>query len=270
MRFDSKTEILILIIGAGILLIWYVFRFVGNKKYKKKQLIDQKYIESILKDKVTFFQQLDQAARNKFIDRVSYFLATTMISPEKGAIITDQDRILVAASATIPLFHFDKWSYENLDEVIIYPSTFNERYEIDTMDRLILGMVGDGVMNRKMLISLESLRSGFSNNLSTHNTAIHEFVHLIDKADGEIDGIPSYLIPQELVKPWLKEMHRSIEAIKRNRSDIRDYAATNEAEFLAVVSEYFFQKPKKLEEDHPILYQLLEEIYNRENESVRH
>ena len=77
-----------------------------------------------------------------------------------------------------------------------------------------------------------------------------------------MDGVPEYLIPKNLIQPWVEEMHETISAIRRDKSDIRDYAATNPAEFLAVVSEYFFQKPKLLAEDHPELYAMLNEIYN--------
>ncbi|MFD1772046.1 M90 family metallopeptidase [Sphingobacterium suaedae] len=259
-----KIWLVSIVFLIGTLLIWYVFKYVGNKRYRNTRIAETTFIRTTLANQVTFFKHLRSDAQDIFLQRVVYFLTTTKISAEKGARITDTDRVLVAASATIPLFHFEKWSYENLDEVILYPGTFNERYDTDHPENLILGMVGDGVMNRKMIISLPSLRAGFSPS-ATSNTAIHEFVHLIDKADGEVDGIPEYLIPKELIQPWLKEMHRTIARIRHDKSDIRDYAATNEAEFLAVVSEYFFQKPKMLQEDHPALYALLDEIYNKQS-----
>ncbi|GHE36895.1 M90 family metallopeptidase [Sphingobacterium griseoflavum] len=260
---DNQIWALGSILLVGILLIWYVFKYVGNKKYRSTQVLDARFIRSVLAQKVVFFQRLDATAQDRFVERVSYFLATTIISAEKGAQVTDKDRILVAAGATIPLFHFQDWSYENLDEVLIYPGTFNEKYDTDAPDRMVLGMVGEGVMNRKMILSLQSLRAGFGEQPTAGNTAIHEFVHLIDKADGDIDGVPNYLIPDELVRPWLQAMHKNMEAIRKDRSDIRDYAATNEGEFLAVISEYFFQKPKQLAIDHPELYQLLNEIYSK-------
>lgn len=258
----SKMWVVAFIFFVGTLLIWFVFKRVTNKKYRTAEILNNDVIKDILHQKVSFFQKLSSAAQSTFIERVVYFLATTKISPEKGAQITDTDKVLVAASATIPLFHFKQWSYENLDEVLIYPGRFDEHYEASNPTNNILGMVGDGVLNRKMIISLESLRRGFAPT-SYSNTAIHEFVHLIDKADGDVDGIPEYLIPQELVRPWLQEMHKTIKNIRKDKSDIRDYAATNEAEFLAVVSEYFFQKPQLLKEDHPALYAILEEMYNR-------
>lgn len=262
MEHDKLWTVALLFLG-GALIIWYIFRYVGNKRYYKTTLPDESTVRLILEKYVFFFNKLSAGSQDTFIQRVIYFLGTTRISAEKGARINDTDRVLVAASATIPLFHFKHWSYENLDEVIIYPATFDERYDIDKPDNRIVGMVGDGVLNRKMILSLSSLREGFSMT-SDHNTAIHEFVHLIDKADGEVDGIPEYLIPKALIKPWLTEMHRTIERIRKGQSDIADYAATNEAEFLAVISEYFFQKPTSLQKDHPRLYALLDTIYNKE------
>jgi len=253
--------ILVFIFVAGIALGIFVWRNVGNKKMINSEIPAKEYIKEILHEKVDFFNKLNIEQQENFLERVIYFLHTTKISAEKGAVVIDKHRILIAASATIPLFHFQSWSYENLDEVLVYPDTFDDKYNTVEEKRNILGMVGDGVMHRKMILSLPALMAGYHQNGSS-NTAIHEFVHLIDKADGEVDGVPEYLIPKNLIQPWLEEMHETISEIRRNKSDIREYAASNPAEFLAVVSEYFFQKPKLLKTDHPELYDLLNEIYN--------
>ncbi len=258
-----STVVLIIIFLFGIVLVFFVWKNVGNKKIVNPEIPNEDYIKEVLHDKVDFFNQLNEEQQATFISRVSYFLHTTRISPEKGARITDEQCILIAASATIPLFHFHNWSYENLDEVLVYPGTFNEKYNTEEERRNILGMVGDGAMHRKMILSLPALMAGFEQH-SDGNTAIHEFVHLIDKADGEVDGVPEYLIPKNLIQPWIDEMHQTIKEIRRDESKIRDYAATNPAEFFAVVSEYFFQKPRLLEKDHPELFVMLNEIYNGE------
>ncbi len=142
----------------------------------------------------------------------------------------------------------------------MYPDYFDERFSTASEVRNVAGMVGSGALSSKMILSQQALRNGFLN-FSADNTAIHEFVHLIDKADGEVDGIPEYLIPKSLIEPWIKEMHKTIREIRTGESDIREYAGTNEAEFFAVVSEYFFKKPSLLKEDHPKLYRMLDHIY---------
>jgi Mlc titration factor MtfA (ptsG expression regulator) len=63
--------------------------------------------------------------------------------------------------------------------------------------------------------------------------------------------------------PWLDLIHKNIEAIQQNKSDINPYGATNKTEFLAVVSEYFFTQPGLLKEKHPELYEVLSKIFKQ-------
>lgn len=254
-----------LVFCVGILLIYFVFKVFKAKANRTYYELSLSVIEEMLRLKVKFYTKLAVDDQTVFIERVQYFLKTVKISGEKGVELTDEDRVLIAASATIPLIHFETWAYENLDEVLVYPDYFDERFDIEAKNRNVAGMVGSGVMNHKMILSLPALRAGYEK-YSLGNTAVHEFVHLIDKADGEIDGIPEYIIPKELIDPWMLEMERTIRAIRKGESDIRDYAATNDAEFLAVLSEYFFKKPKLLKEEHPELFDLLDKIYNRKLE----
>ena len=127
-----------------------------------------------------------------------------------------------------------------------------------------MGMVGNGHMNGQMLLSRAALVKGFSSAAGKENTAIHEFVHLLDGADGATDGIPEHLVPPEYAQPWLSLMHREMHKIKEGHSDINPYALTNEAEFFAVAAEYFFEKPGKLQEKHPELYEQLKLIFKQD------
>jgi MtfA peptidase len=124
-------------------------------------------------------------------------------------------------------------------------------------------MVGSGALHKMMVISQGALRDGFSNKTDKENTAIHEFVHLIDKTDGDIDGIPELLMQNQCIKSWLKLMLDEIGAIKENESDINPYGATNEAEFFAVASEYFFERPLLFKQKNPELYTLMEKIFRQ-------
>ena len=85
-----------------------------------------------------------------------------------------------------------------------------------------------------------------------------------DKADGIIDGVPGVLMENQYVIPWVKKMEEEIAEILERKSDIRPYGATNQAEFLSVVSEYFFKRPRLLSKKHPELFDLLEKLYNQD------
>ena len=126
-------------------------------------------------------------------------------------------------------------------------------------------MVGNGAMQRFMILSQPSLREGFNNKADKSNTGVHEFVHLIDKTDGDIDGVPESLLDKKYLLPWIDLMHKSIKEILAEKSDINPYGATNKAEFFAVVSEYFFEQPALLRMKHPELYHVLEQIFRKKN-----
>jgi Mlc titration factor MtfA (ptsG expression regulator) len=178
-----------------------------------------------------------------------------------GLEISDTDRMFIASSAIIPIFGFPAWRYKNLTNVILYPDTFNKDFQYEGEERNIMGMVGSGYMNGQMLLSRAALVKGFSNAAGEENAAIHEFVHLLDGSDGATDGVPGYLMDHQYTLPWLHIIHQEMHRIEEGKSDINPYALTNEAEFLAVVAEYFFEKPGQLQQKHPELYEQLSKIF---------
>jgi len=216
----------------------------------------------ILFEKVAFYNALDAEEKLRFEYKVQEFLLNFRITGIDVE-VDETDRILVAASAVIPIFGFDNWRYINLDEVLLYPGAFNERFETEGPGRAILGMVGTGYMEGKMILSKPALLLGFANETDKKNTAIHEFVHLLDMADGRTDGIPSLLLEKQYSIPWIKLIEKKIGDIYKHKSDINPYAGTSRTEFYAVVSEYFFERPKLLKQKHPELYKLLEEVFDQ-------
>ena len=92
----------------------------------------------------------------------------------------------------------------------------------------------------------------------------HEFAHLVDKTDGVIDGVPSVGLDRKAIGPWIDLVRRKMAEIEDGDSDINPYALTNEAEFFAVTSEYFFERPGVMERKHPELYRMLERVFNQD------
>lgn len=254
----------ITIIIVTILVLFFVIRALRNRKSTAPQIPENKEHELLLKH-VRFYKALDAAGQLSFRARVSHFLNTVTITPVGEVVVTELDRLYVAAAAIIPIFSFEDWAYNNLNEVLIYPNAFTKDFSGVAEESNVLGMVGEGAMHRMMILTIGSLRAGFEQ-VGTGNTAIHEFVHLLDKADGSTDGVPEAMLPEGLIKPWMQYMRRAINEIRKGDSEINPYGGTNEAEFFAVISEYFFQKPQKLKENHPELWELLEKIYRIKEE----
>jgi MtfA peptidase len=214
----------------------------------------------ILNEKVFYYTQLTPEEKDQFEKRVQHFLNTTRITGIKTTVDLI-DQLLVAASAIIPVFAFPDWEYLNLKEVLIYPGAFNQKYQIGSAQSNILGMVGSGSMEGKMILSKSALHKGFSNEKDKINVGIHEFIHLIDKSDGQIDGIPTLLQDKQYVIPWLDLVRQNMEEIHNAGSDINPYGGVNREEFFSVISEYFFERPKLLERKHPELYSQLSDIF---------
>ena len=235
-------------------------------RQRKKIIITDPFPETyrdILKTQVPFYQQLNEDNKKEFEKRLQQFLKQVRITGVKTT-VEDLDKVLIAASAIIPIFNFPGWEYIHLHEVLLYPDSFDHEFQQKGGNRSILGMVGNGALNHVMILSQQQLRQAFINKTGKDNTAIHEFVHLVDKTDGDIDGVPAFIMERKYIQPWLQLMRHEINLINEDKSDIDPYGATNEAEFFAVVSEYFFERPKLLKEKHPELYALLEKIFSKQ------
>lgn len=239
---------------------FWSFLFGAEKKQQLREFPEVWRL--ILRQTINFYTTLTPDEAQRFEDAMLLFLDTTRITGIRTQ-VEDEDRIVIAASAVIPIFGFPNWSYQNLDEVLLYPMHFDADHNIGSKEMAILGMVGYGYMDGKMVLSKKALHHGFDNMSDRQNTAIHEFVHLLDKQDGAIDGLPIHLIEENAVLPWLNLIDAKIHEIQEDESDIREYGAKNRAEFLAVASEYFFERPHLLAEKHPRLYATLEKLFGQ-------
>ncbi len=254
---------LFLVLAGLIAFIFLVTALLRSKtRMHKTAYILNDNERFLLKEHVAFYNDLTEAKRTVFEKRMQQFLATIRITGINTE-AEELDKVLIAASAIIPIFGFENWEYTNLNEVLLYPGSFNESFDQQGEDRNTLGVVGTGAYQNIMILSKQDLRQGSLNSSGTHNTAIHEFTHLIDKTDGETDGIPEFMLDKTYTLPWLNLMHQNVESILQNNSDINPYGATNKAEFFAVVSEYFFKQPELLQEKHPELYKMLAKIFRQ-------
>lgn len=251
------------LIFAILLIGFAIWALVIHPNRKKVNVKFSTSYRAKLQDKVLFYRKLTSDQKVQFEKDIVHFLEHYRITGV-GFTPSEEDRLLVAASAVIPIFGFPQWTYRNLNEVLLYPNAFNHEYETQGNDRNIAGMVGWGAMNRTMILSLQSLHGGFENEHSKSNVGIHEFVHLIDKSDGAVDGIPEIVMSKQYTIPWIKMIHQEIKDIQHGKSDINPYAAYNDSEFLSVISEYFFTQPELLEKKHPDLYHVLTQIFNQD------
>ena len=256
-----------LLILAGIAVFIFFYAILPGIR-KKNSVLKNPFPEEwkkILEDKVSFYRALSPTDKEKFCERVKLFLSKARITGVE-LVVTDTLKLLVATSAVIPVFAFEEWNYVNLGEILIYNGLVETNQAADAENHNnILGQVRPFQSKHLLLLSKQSLEAGFEKMNGKENVGFHEFAHLIDEADGTIDGVPKALMPEELVKPWTELMYKEIERIKHGKSDINPYGLTNHAEFFAVVCEYFFEDHDRFRTHHQELYDLLTKVFSKKD-----
>lgn len=255
----------------GIVLAGLASRSWTATDRRRKRLLAEPFADSdreILRRYVAFYRGLDQANERRFEDLMKVFLGEVTITGIRTD-VDDVSRILIGASAIIPIFGLDDFEYAGLGEVLLYPDAFNADYQTDdatdrtTQQPTMLGMIGNAHLSGVMILSKPSLVSGFRNDSDRRNVGIHEFSHLIDKRDGDVDGIPA-TIPSQTIDPWVRWVGEELRGEGKSDATIDDYAYTNEAEYFAVLSEYFFESPALLQQKNPRLFEMMRKMYHQD------
>ena len=187
--------------------------------------------------------------------------------------VTVEMKLVIAFYACLLLLHVNpKNGYENLKTIIIYPNTIISREVhsnggIFTQERFLLE--GQSLNDTVIISWHEAKKEAY--HPRRNNVIIHEFAHEIDFMDGEIDGIPPMEGPKYMASA--NSLHKHFKALSQVVQKNRDwgkykllgeYASTNEAEFFAVVTELFFEKPNSLKQNFPDLYNELFDFYKIE------
>jgi len=200
------------------------------------------------------------------------FLREKRIEGAGGLRITEEIRVAIAAQACFLLLWLEVGLYPGLKTVLVYPSTVVPRdassfsrmgtFTVQNPHQPILGQSWrQGVV----ILTWEGVERGAADPTDGQNVVLHEFAHQLDQETGEADGIPAGVRVSRL-KPWAHVIERDLGRLRAAASKgfetvLNPYGATNEAEFFAVATETFFEKPKQLRASDPELYALLSEYY---------
>lgn len=258
-----------ILLGIGALVLWNTYTIFTKKYVERKELETTPFPaewRKILKRYVNFYNALSEEEKLHFESEIQIFLHETRVTGIKTE-VDDITLVLAGASAIIPVFSFPEWEYENLGEILIYPGPFTKDFRMEGPGRTVTGMVGTGVMQGIMILSKPALIAGFDNSQDKKNVGIHEFVHLLDSADGSYDGVPERFMEHQYIAPWLEVIRKETERIHQGKSKMNPYGATNRVEFFAVASEYFFEHPDALKKNKPELYELLTHVFQQDTKS---
>ena len=217
---------------------------------------------TLLNKHVPLFRMLPQENHRKlegcigvFLDEISFEACGGL--PE----VTDEMRLGIAAQACLLLLESGYADFGRLRSVLIYPDAYQTRDEQGS-DSVRLG---ESWQTGSVVLSWKSVVEGARNPEDGRNVVIHEFAHQIDQYDGAADGLP-VLKGRGEYKKWAEAFSKSYdllcERVNAGKRTVLDpYGATNPAEFFAVATETFFEKPVQLQRKHPAVYEELRTFY---------
>jgi Mlc titration factor MtfA (ptsG expression regulator) len=171
--------------------------------------------------------------------------------------VTEEMRVVIAACAVRPVLRLGLGFYDHIAEIVVYP---HERLTVPGHGDHVLGVAHPhGVV----VLSWPAVQRGLRRPDDGHDTALHEFAHALDLADGHMDGTPPLRRTREL-DPWAKTLGDRLADVRRGVAPLDPYAGTNEAELFAVATEHFFERPRELKREMPDLYARLSTFYRQD------
>ncbi len=235
-----------------------MFKFLRDRRRRRllKTALPDAWID-ILEDRLTFVATLPISQRQRFFDHVNVFANEKKWVAAGGlGTVTEEMRVVISGCAARLVRNLSLDSYDRLTEIIVYPSSF----ALPNDEREILGLAHHW---GTVILSWDAVRKGIAVPSDGHDTAVHEFAHALDIEDGVYDGTPK-LDSRPSYHDWARVLGKHFSKLQNNpRSGVvRAYGATNKAEFFAVATEAFFEKPKSLKRRAPDLFTELEHFYN--------
>jgi Mlc titration factor MtfA (ptsG expression regulator) len=212
---------------------------------------------AILAHRYAHYHRLPGALRTAFETQVQVFVAEKRITGV-GIEVTDELKVLVAASAATLSVAWEGYGWEALTEVLLYARDFDRDYSFEGKV-----LAGEAHPWGTVIISAPTLLQSFADPDDGYHVGLHEFAHLVDMSATRFDGIPSGF-DEEQSRRWLALAEREMERMRTGRSVIDPYGADSVVEFLAVAVEAFFERPRALRRGHEDVYAMLRGYFGQD------
>ncbi len=261
-----------IILTLAILAIFWIATSGKRKARKRQSIVNVPFPaewRKILRKNLPFFYKMPADLQLQLKNKMQIFLAEKNFVGRKGQEIDDEVRVTIAAQACLLLLNRSTDFYPFLKTIVVYPAAFitkHAQYDhsgVKTQDARVL--LGESWTRGQVILSWHHSASGGADFEDGHNLVIHEFAHQLDGESGVTNGAPP-LNNEQNYQEWSKVLSEEFQTLQRqaqrgHSSFLDQYGATNPAEFFAVCSEVFFEKPIQLKELHHELYQQLKSYY---------
>ncbi|MBK6464083.1 MAG: zinc-dependent peptidase [Myxococcales bacterium] len=229
----------------------------------------------ILERNVRHAARLTPAEREELEQLTRVFVAEKAFEGCGGLELTDEIRVTIAGQACLLLLNRETDVYPELEIVLVYPHAYRAPARRQDGAVVIEGdeaRLGESWSRGMVVLAWDHVSTSARHLGGGHNVVLHEFAHQLDAEEGDMDGVPEldsnahYLGWARIFGEEFHELTQRLHADRR--SDIDPYGAASPAEFFAVVTEMFFERPRALRHGHPELYAELSAFYRQDPASA--
>lgn len=256
-----------IILALPALLIGFVFGMPTVRALRRRRIRRQDFPgrwRPALEHLVPLYRVMPASLKQQLEGLVLVFLAEKHFIGCAGLVIDDTIRVSIAGQACLLIMNRETDFYPDLQVVLVYPSAFFATREIRDaagvhhIDERLLE--GESWHEGKVILAWDEVRAGGLRADDGINVVVHEFAH-------QLDSVPAGHGDEEMVgSAWSPRMQTAFEglraALQEGRATLLDpYGAESPAEFFAVASETFIERPARMRELHPELYAELTRLY---------
>lgn len=246
------------------------------REWRRRRILQRHPLDERLwrraRARLHFLDGLSGRELSRLRDMAVVFLAEKQITPVRGAVLSDADRLSIALQACLPVLELGLDCYRGWVGIVVHPADFkvsrSETDEHGVVHEWDDALAGESWPGGPVVLSWDALDEAGSVAEGGANVVIHEFAHKLDMMDGAVDGVPP--LPSRRARAaWIDVLDRELERLRRQVDAGREtfldpYAAEHEAEFFAVASEAFFESPNALKREHPELYALFKDFFRQD------
>jgi Mlc titration factor MtfA (ptsG expression regulator) len=246
---------------------------------RRRKILEQPFPPghvAVLERNVRQYGRLDASAQKRLRDLVQVFIAEKRWEGCGGLVLDDEMRVTIAAQACLLVLELPHRLYEDVESILVYPSTVlrpEPRPGVFVRSGAVvasgpIALLGEAHSHGPVVLAWDRVLYDGKRPRDGHNLVYHEFAHKLDMLDGHADGTPP-LATRAQRQRWHDVCERVFldlraRAERGEPTFIDEYGAVNEAEFFAVATEHFFEKPRELRSAEPDLYEVLSAFYRQD------
>ena len=225
----------------------------------------------LIRDNFLHDQHLTSQQQQKLRGLIQIFVAEKNWEGCGGLTMTDEIKVSIAAQACLLVVGMEEdLFFDHVLSILVYPSGYVAGGAHVSSNGVVLEggqpRLGEAWWRGPVVLSWSEARAGGRMETPGRNLVLHEFAHQLDMLNGRItDGTPPLKTRAEYDR-WISvlgpEFERLVENCRHGHHGFIDcYGATNPAEFFAVITETFFERPNSLRMHHQDAYDVLCEYY---------